>query len=303
MRLEEPSAAHRARGGPGGPGPDHRGAAAPPGAGPRALPRPARPGRGPGRGAGRGAPTSSPGAAPGPGLVHRGGVEIVHRVSRSDEDAPAGPPRLRGGTPPRSLSAVRRALLPTGEVADDASPKLADDPAHPRAPAGLQLTSVMEGYLRTRETERLLQDRVITTRNDRYVLLLKADTRASSRGSSTAARAPGRASSSSPSRRRAQQRHRVAAGRGAARGRRGSSRTSPPGRETARTTSWRWRRSSASSTRCRPWRSSRVDMDAHAPGDRRTTWRLELVDSRHPLLMPRLAERARGRADRRSRCR
>ena len=33
----------------------------------------------------------------------------------------------------------------------------------------------MEGYLRSRDAERLLQDRVITTRNDRYVLLLKAE--------------------------------------------------------------------------------------------------------------------------------
>ena len=33
----------------------------------------------------------------------------------------------------------------------------------------------MEGYLRSRDAERLLQDRIITTRNDRYVLLLKAE--------------------------------------------------------------------------------------------------------------------------------
>ena len=35
----------------------------------------------------------------------------------------------------------------------------------------------MEGYLRSAEAERLLQDRIITTRNDRYVLLLKAENR------------------------------------------------------------------------------------------------------------------------------
>ena len=33
----------------------------------------------------------------------------------------------------------------------------------------------MEGYLRSPESERLLQDRIVTTRNDRYVLLLKAE--------------------------------------------------------------------------------------------------------------------------------
>jgi DNA mismatch repair protein MutS2 len=35
----------------------------------------------------------------------------------------------------------------------------------------------MEGYLRGADAERLLQDRIITTRNDRYVLLLKAENR------------------------------------------------------------------------------------------------------------------------------
>ena len=33
----------------------------------------------------------------------------------------------------------------------------------------------MEGYLRSPDSERLLQDRIVTTRNDRYVLLLKAE--------------------------------------------------------------------------------------------------------------------------------
>ena len=70
--------------------------------------------------------------------------------------------------------AIRRALLPTGEVADDASPRLAElRRALVRLKA--QLTSVMEGYLRSPDSERLLQDRIVTTRNDRYVLLLKAE--------------------------------------------------------------------------------------------------------------------------------
>jgi DNA mismatch repair protein MutS2 len=33
----------------------------------------------------------------------------------------------------------------------------------------------MEGYLRSPDSERLLQDRIVTTRNDRYVLLLKVE--------------------------------------------------------------------------------------------------------------------------------
>jgi DNA mismatch repair protein MutS2 len=104
-----------------------------------------------------------------------GGLEIVRRISRSDEEAPRLARVASGARDTSDVAvAVRRALLPTGEVADDASPKLAETR---RALARLrtQLTSVMEGYVRSRDTERLLQDRVITTRNDRYVLLLKAD--------------------------------------------------------------------------------------------------------------------------------
>lgn len=72
--------------------------------------------------------------------------------------------------------AIRRAILPSGEVADDASPRLGEVR---RAMARLraQLHSVMEGYLRDRDTERLLQDKLVTTRNDRYVLLVKAEHR------------------------------------------------------------------------------------------------------------------------------
>jgi len=105
-----------------------------------------------------------------------GGVEITRRVARA-EGAP-GLARLASEAADVSdvAVAVRRALLPGGEVADDASPRLAE------VRRGLhrlraQLTAVMEGYLRSRETERLLQDRIVTTRNDRYVLLLKADHR------------------------------------------------------------------------------------------------------------------------------
>jgi DNA mismatch repair protein MutS2 len=104
-----------------------------------------------------------------------GGVEIVRRISRSDEDAPRLARLASGARDTTEVAlAVRRALRPTGEVADDASPKLAET-RRTLARLRSQLTSVMEGYLRTRETERMLQDRLITTRNDRYVLLLKAD--------------------------------------------------------------------------------------------------------------------------------
>jgi len=103
-----------------------------------------------------------------------GGVEIARRVARTE-----GAPELaRRACEVRDTSpvavAIRRALLPSGEVADDASPKLADL-RRTLVRLRSQLTSIMEGYLRSAESERLLQDRIITTRNDRYVLLLKAE--------------------------------------------------------------------------------------------------------------------------------
>jgi DNA mismatch repair protein MutS2 len=105
-----------------------------------------------------------------------GGGEIAHRVARTE-----GAPRLARLAAEVSdtsdvARAVRRALLPTGEVADDASPHLAET-RRTLARLKTQLTSVMEGYLRSRDAEKLLQDRIITTRNDRYVLLLKAENR------------------------------------------------------------------------------------------------------------------------------
>jgi DNA mismatch repair protein MutS2 len=103
-----------------------------------------------------------------------GGVEISRRVARVE-----GTPRLSrlaSGVQDTTevAAAVRRALLPSGEVADDASPRLADL-RRTLVRLKAQLTSVMEGYLRSPDAERLLQDRIITTRNDRYVLLLKTE--------------------------------------------------------------------------------------------------------------------------------
>jgi DNA mismatch repair protein MutS2 len=103
-----------------------------------------------------------------------GGVEIARRVARAE-----GTPRLsRLASEVKDAgdvaAAIRRALLPSGEVADDASPRLADI-RRTLLRLRAQLTSVMEGYLRSADAERLLQDRIVTTRNDRYVLLLKAE--------------------------------------------------------------------------------------------------------------------------------
>jgi DNA mismatch repair protein MutS2 len=103
-----------------------------------------------------------------------GGIEIARRVARAE----AAPRLSRRASEVRDTgdvaSAIRRAILPSGEVADDASPRLADI-RRTLLRLKAQLTSVMEGYLRSSDAERLLQERIITTRNDRYVLLLKAE--------------------------------------------------------------------------------------------------------------------------------
>jgi len=105
-----------------------------------------------------------------------GGVEIARRVGAAE--AVPRLSHLASGIRDASevAGAIRRAILGSGEVADDASPRLGE------TRRGLlrlraQLTSVMEGFLRGKDADRVLQDKLITTRNDRYVLLLKAEHR------------------------------------------------------------------------------------------------------------------------------
>jgi DNA mismatch repair protein MutS2 len=105
-----------------------------------------------------------------------GAREIGWRVARA-EGAPALARRASEIADATDVAAaIRRAILPSGEVADDASPKLADI-RRSLVRMRSQLTSVMEGYLKGKDAERILQDRIVTTRNDRYVLLLKAEFR------------------------------------------------------------------------------------------------------------------------------
>jgi DNA mismatch repair protein MutS2 len=104
----------------------------------------------------------------------QGAVEIAFRAAR----APGAPKLSARASEVRDTTevaeAIRRAILPSREVADDASPRLAEL-RRTLTRLRSQLTSVMESYLRDRDAERLLQDKVVTTRNDRYVLLVKTD--------------------------------------------------------------------------------------------------------------------------------
>jgi DNA mismatch repair protein MutS2 len=105
-----------------------------------------------------------------------GAVEIASRVAVA-ERAPRLAREAAGLGDTRAVAgAIRRAILPSGEVADDASPRLAE---LRRRLLRLreQLRSVIESCLRRRDAERVLQDDIVTTRNDRYVLLIKAEHR------------------------------------------------------------------------------------------------------------------------------
>jgi DNA mismatch repair protein MutS2 len=106
-----------------------------------------------------------------------GSTDIARRVTRCGEHAPQLA-ALAGRVEDASTiaQAIRRAILPSGEISDDASPKLRETR---RAITRLRerLHSVMESFLRGKDADRLLQDKLVTTRNDRYVLLLKAEQR------------------------------------------------------------------------------------------------------------------------------
>jgi len=76
----------------------------------------------------------------------------------------------------KEIADVRRALDPAGEIFDHATPELRvirDRLRKQRA----RLRSTLESYVRGRDTAKYLQDQVITERNGRYVLLVRAEHR------------------------------------------------------------------------------------------------------------------------------
>jgi DNA mismatch repair protein MutS2 len=73
---------------------------------------------------------------------------------------------------------VRRQIDPSGDVNDSASPELSRLRTQLRKQRA-RLRSTLESYLRGKETSRYLQDQVVTDRDGRYVLVVKAEHRAS----------------------------------------------------------------------------------------------------------------------------
>jgi DNA mismatch repair protein MutS2 len=72
---------------------------------------------------------------------------------------------------------VRDKIDPSGEVVDHASPELRQIRDRLRRQKS-RLRSTLESYLRGKETAKYLQDQVVSERNGRYVLLVKAEHRA-----------------------------------------------------------------------------------------------------------------------------
>jgi DNA mismatch repair protein MutS2 len=74
------------------------------------------------------------------------------------------------------IADVRRKIEPSGEVADNASPALASIRERLRRQKS-RLRSTLDTFLRGRETSKYLQEQVVTDRNGRYVLMLRAEHR------------------------------------------------------------------------------------------------------------------------------
>ncbi|MCM3878772.1 MAG: Smr/MutS family protein [Vicinamibacterales bacterium] len=71
---------------------------------------------------------------------------------------------------------VRRQIDPSGEVSDSASPELGRLRTQLRKQR-TRLRSTLESYLRGKDTSRYLQDQVVSDRDGRYVLVVKAEHR------------------------------------------------------------------------------------------------------------------------------
>jgi DNA mismatch repair protein MutS2 len=72
------------------------------------------------------------------------------------------------------IAEVRRTIDPSGAVADNASPALASIRDRLRRQRA-RLRTTLESFLRGRETAKYLQEQVVTDRNGRYVLVVKAE--------------------------------------------------------------------------------------------------------------------------------
>jgi DNA mismatch repair protein MutS2 len=76
----------------------------------------------------------------------------------------------------REAASVQRAILPSGDIADDASQALRDIRDALRRQR-TKLRSTLEGLTRGRDTAKYLQDQIVTDRNGRYVVVVRSEHR------------------------------------------------------------------------------------------------------------------------------
>src|SRR3954470_20163059 len=76
----------------------------------------------------------------------------------------------------REIADVRRKIDPGGEVVDDASPELKSLRDRLRKQRA-RLRGTLESYLRGKDTAKYLQQQIVTDRNGRYVLVVRAENR------------------------------------------------------------------------------------------------------------------------------
>src|SRR5919197_248574 len=76
----------------------------------------------------------------------------------------------------REIADIRRKIDPSGEVVDDASPELKSLRERLRKQRS-RLRGTLESYLRGKDTAKYLQQQVVTDRNGRYVLVVRAEHR------------------------------------------------------------------------------------------------------------------------------
>src|SRR5688572_22557159 len=78
----------------------------------------------------------------------------------------------------REIADIRRKIDPAGEVVDDASPELRSIRDRLRRQR-TRLRGTLESYLRGKDTSKYLQQQIVTDRHGRYVLVVRAEHRAS----------------------------------------------------------------------------------------------------------------------------
>ena len=95
-----------------------------------------------------------------------GAYDLLHRIA------------ARAASFEHETAAVQRAVLPTGEITDAASPALREIRESLRRQRA-KLRSTLESLTKGRDASKYLQDQIVTDRNGRYVVVVRAEHRES----------------------------------------------------------------------------------------------------------------------------